>query len=266
MPRLNDHARNADNTQSDTWADPSHQTTPTKWNDDNIGDLKNQVYQYTLSVCNRYATEGISPAIISIGNEIRAGLLWPLGGTSSYYNIAAILHSASAGIKASNLATKPKIMVHLDNGWDWGSQKYFYDTVLKQGPFLKTDFDMIGVSYYPFYNDQAYLGSLEYSLGMLSSTYGKQVAVAETNWPTSCSKPAYKFPSDTTYIPFSAAGQAEWIEAVAKIVAGTKNGVGLFYWEPGYIGNAALGSSCSDNLMVTSDGTIKSSVSVFASI
>ena len=217
-------------------------------------------------MCNQYAAAGISPKIISIGNEIRAGLLWPLGGTSSYSNIADLLHSASSGIKDSKLATKPKIMVHLDNGWDWGSQKYFYDTVLKQGPFKSADFDMVGVSYYPFYNDQAYLGSLEYSLGMLSKTYGKQVVVAETNWPTSCPKPAYEFPSDTTYIPFSAAGQTEWIEAVAKIVAGTSGGVGLFYWEPGYIGNAALGSSCADNLMVLSDGTIKSSFSVFESI
>ena len=157
-------------------------------------------------------------------------------------------------------------MVHLDNGWDWGTQKYFYDTVLKQGPFKSADFDMIGVSYYPFYTPDAYLGSLKYSLSMLSSTYGKQIAVAETNWPTSCPNPKYKFPSDATYIPISEAGQAEWIEEVAKIVAGTKNGVGLFYWEPGFLGNAALGSSCADNLMVKSDGTIKSSFSAFANI
>lgn len=157
-------------------------------------------------------------------------------------------------------------MVHLDNGWDWGTQNYWYSTVLGEGPFTSSDFDMIGVSYYPFYNDQAYLGSLEYSLKMLSSTYGKEIVVAETNWPSSCPSPAYAFPSDTTYIPFSAAGQAEWIKEVASIVAGTTNGVGLFYWEPGWIGNDALGSSCADNLLVSDDGTINSAVAAFASI
>ncbi|KAF8748997.1 arabinogalactan [Rhizoctonia solani] len=201
---------------SDTWADPAI-----------------SVYQYTLSVCNRFASEGVNPAIVSIGNEIRAGLLWPLGGTSSYYNIASLLHSAAWGVKDSKLNPKPKIMIHLDNGWDSGTQLWWYKT--------------------------AYLGSLKYSLGQLASTYGKQLVVAETNWPVSCPNPQYKFPSDTSSIPISAAGQATWIKNVASIVAGTPGGVGLYYWEPGWVGNGGLGSSCADNLMVDSSGKIRSS-------
>ncbi|CAE6343995.1 unnamed protein product [Rhizoctonia solani] len=256
---------------SDTWADPVHQASksfkaPTAWKQANIGELTNSVYQYTLSVCNRFASEGINPAIISIGNEIRAGLLWPLGGTTSYYNIASLLHSAASGVKDSKLKPKPKILIHLDNGWDSTTQLWWYKTVLGQGPLRTTDFDMIGVSYYPFYSSDAYLDSLKYSLAQLASTYGKQLVVAETNWPASCPKPAVKFPSDTSSIPISAAGQAMWIKNVASIVAGTKGGVGLYYWEPGWIGNAALGSSCADNLMVDSSGKIRSSLSVFGQI
>ncbi|KAG8766420.1 hypothetical protein FRC12_006894 [Ceratobasidium sp. 428] len=251
---------------SDTWADPGHQATPKAWAQSTIGQLQNSVYQYTLSVCNRFATEGINPAIVSIGNEITAGLLWPLGGTSSYYNIAALLHSAAWGVKDSNLNPKPKIMIHLDKGWDSGTQLWWYKTMLSQGPLLTSDFDMIGVSYYPFYSSEAYLGSLKYSLGQLASTYGKQIVVAETDWPVSCPKPAYAFPSDTTSIPFSAAGQATWMKQVAAIVAGTKGGAGLYYWEPAFLGNAGLGSSCADNLMVDSSGTIRTSMSVFAQI
>ncbi|KDN33580.1 hypothetical protein RSAG8_13331, partial [Rhizoctonia solani AG-8 WAC10335] len=230
---------------SDAWADPSNQTAPAAWKQDNISELTNTVYQYTLSVCNRFASEGINPAIISTGNEIRAGFLWPLGGTSSYYNIAALLHSAAWGVKDSNLNPKPKIMIHLDNGWDSATQLWWYKTVLGQGPLLTSDFDMIGVSYYPFYNPKASLGSLKSSLGQLASTYGKQLVVAETNWPVSCPNPAYQFPSDTPSIPFSADGQATWIKNVASIVAGTSGGVGIYYWEPGSVGNAGLGSSCS---------------------
>ncbi|CAE6356828.1 unnamed protein product [Rhizoctonia solani] len=249
---------------SDTWADPAHQTTPKAWKQANIGELTNSVYQYTLSVCNRFASEGINPAIVSIGNEIRAGLLWPLGGTSSYYNIAALLHSAAWGVKDSKLNPKPKIMIHLDNGWDSGTQLWWYKTVLGQGPLLTSDFDMIGVSYYPFYNSEAYLGSLKYSLGQLASTYGKELVVAETDWPVSCPNPAYKFPSDASSIPISAAGQATWIKNVASIVAGTKGGVGLYYWEPGWVGNGGLGSSCADNLMVDSSGKIRSSFKILS--
>ena len=85
---------------------------------------------------------------------VSAGLLWPTGSTSSYYNIARLLHSASSGIRDSNLNPQPKIMIHLPNGWDWGLQQYFYTTVLKQGPFLTSDFDIMGVSYYPFYGSR----------------------------------------------------------------------------------------------------------------
>jgi arabinogalactan endo-1,4-beta-galactosidase len=83
---------------------------------------------------------------------VRAGLLWPTGSTSSYANIARLLHSASSGIRYSNLNPQPKIMIHLDNGWDWSTQQYFYTTVLKQGTFTTSDFDIMGVSYYPFYS------------------------------------------------------------------------------------------------------------------
>ncbi|KAK6340605.1 hypothetical protein TWF696_008930 [Orbilia brochopaga] len=251
---------------SDIWADPGHQAAPAGWPTSSIGDLTWKTYNYTRDLCNRFNSEGVNPAIISIGNEIRTGLLWPLGGTSSFYNIASILHSAAWGIKDSSLNPKPKIMVHIDNGWDWGTQQWWYDTVLSQGPFLKTDFDMIGVSYYPFYNSNAYLGSLKYSLQQLSSKYGKEIVVAETDWPASCPNPQYAFPSDTNYIPKSIAGQRTWIQDVAKIVAGTNRGVGLYYWEPAWIGNAWLGSSCADNLLVDGNGKVRDSFLAFQNI
>ncbi|TEY40662.1 hypothetical protein BOTCAL_0429g00070 [Botryotinia calthae] len=251
---------------SDTWADPSHQAIPSGWPTDTVGNLAWEVYNYTLAVSNAFSSAGISPSIISIGNEIRAGLLWPIGNTSSYYNIASLLHSASAGIKDSTLATKPKIMIHLDNGYSWSEQQYFYKTALAAGPLLTTDFDMMGVSYYPFYSSAATLASLKTSLTNMASTWGKQIVVAETNWPFACPSPAYTFPSDTTSIPFSAAGQTTWIKDVAAVVAGVSGGVGLFYWEPAWINNAALGSSCSDAILFDSKGVARSSLSAFASI
>ncbi|CAD6443800.1 21786e98-b92b-4c4c-aecf-58d003601438 [Sclerotinia trifoliorum] len=251
---------------SDTWADPSHQSIPSGWPTDTVGNLAWEAYNYTLAVSDAFASAGISPSIISIGNEIRAGLLWPIGKTSSYNNIATLLHSASAGIKDSTLSTKPKIMIHLDNGYSWSEQEYFYKTVLAEGPLLTTDFDMMGVSYYPFYTSAATLASLKTSLTNMASTWGKELVVAETNWPFACPSPAYSFPSDATSIPFSAAGQTTWIKNVASIVAGVQGGVGLFYWEPAWINNAALGSSCSDNLLVGTNGAARSSLSAFASI
>ncbi|KAH8885133.1 glycoside hydrolase family 53 protein [Thozetella sp. PMI_491] len=250
---------------SDTWADPAHQAIPSGW-PTAVGDLAWELYNYTKDVSNAFQSAGIQPSIISIGNEITAGLLWPTGKTSSYANIAQLLHSAAWGIKDSNLSPKPKIMIHLDNGWNWNTQNYFYTTVLNQGTLLASDFDMMGVSYYPFYNSAATLASLKTSLANMASTWGKEIVVAETDWPTSCPSPAYSFPSDAKSIPFTADGQATWIKDVANIVAGTSKGVGLFYWEPAWINNANLGSSCANNLMFSSSGTALSSLSVFSSI
>lgn len=89
--------------------------------------------------------------------------------------------------------------------------------------------------------------------------------VVETDWPNKCTQPEYAFPSDTRDIPFSAAGQTAWMQTVAKIVEEV-GGTGLYYWEPGYLYDPPLGSSCEDNLMVDDGGEALSSLSVFRTI
>ncbi len=101
---------------SDTWADPAHQTIPAGW-PTAVGDLAWKLYNYTLDAANRFQDAGVQPTIMSIGNEITTGLLWPTGKTTNWANIAQLLHSAAWGIKDSRLNPKPKIMIHLDNGW-----------------------------------------------------------------------------------------------------------------------------------------------------
>ncbi len=100
----------------------------------------------------------------------------------------------------------------------------------------------------------------------MASTWGKQIVVAETDWPVSCTSPKYAFPSDTTSIPKSVAGQTTWVKDVAAAVSSVSGGAGLFYWEPAWIQNAGLGSSCGDNLMVDSSGTARSSLASFLAI
>ncbi|KAI1176864.1 glycoside hydrolase family 53 protein [Nemania sp. FL0916] len=250
---------------SDTWADPAHQTIPSGWPTD-IDNLSWKLYNYTLDVSNQFAAGGYSPTIISIGNEIRGGLLWPTGKYDQLYNIARLLNSAAYGIKDSNLSPKPKIMIHLDNGWDWSTQEWFYSSVLEQGPLAASDFDMMGVSFYPFYGSSATLAALKTSLTNMANQWGKELVVAELDWPTACPSPSSAFPSDLTSIPFSAAGQTTFVQKVAAVVAGVKNGKGIFYWEPAWVDNAGLGSSCSSNTMFAYPGTELSSLDVFTTI
>lgn len=156
-------------------------------------------------------------------------------------------------------------MIHLDNGWDVSAQQYFYDTVLASDTALEsTDFDLIGVSFYPFYNADATISALDNSLSTLRSAYGKPVFVVETNWPVACPDAEYAFPSDVSDIPFSAEGQRTFIQRVAATLESSE---GLYYWEPAWVHNAGLGSSCHDNLMVDYDTyQVRASVSVFGAI
>ncbi|KAK1982457.1 family 53 glycosyl hydrolase [Colletotrichum cereale] len=250
---------------SDTWADPSKQAIPSGWPSD-IDNLSWRLYNYTLEVSNAFQQAGVPPAIISIGNEIRAGLLFNTGRTSNWYNVARLLNSAAYGIKDSSLSPKPKIMIHLDNGWDWNTQNTWYTNVLAQNVLKASDFDMMGVSYYPFYGSGATLSALKTSLANMANKWGKEIVVAETNWPTSCPSPAYAFPSDLKDIPFSAAGQTTFVKRVADVVAGVRNGKGLYYWEPAWMNNQALGSSCPSNTLFSWPGTALSSLDVFKSI
>ncbi|KAF2271338.1 glycosyl hydrolase 53 [Westerdykella ornata] len=257
---------------SDNWADPGKQVVPAAWKNLGRDALVQQVYTYTKDVMNAFAREQIPLAIVSIGNEITPGLLFPTGQLSRSdgpRNVALLLKSASKAIKESNLKPTPKIMIHLDNGWKWDTQQWWYDTVLGSGGGLSAaDYDIQGVSYYPFYNSGATLSALGSSLQNMVRKYGKEVQVVETNWPTYCPNPSYAFPSDVKSIPLSVDGQITWMKEVAKRVeqAGQGKGTGLFYWEPAWVSNAGLGSSCGWNLMVSDKGQDMGGFKVFGQI
>jgi arabinogalactan endo-1,4-beta-galactosidase len=257
---------------SDNWADPGKQVVPAAWKSLNREALIKQVYDYTKNVMDTFQKNGLALKLVSIGNEITPGLLFPIGqlsNTDGPKNVAALLKSASKAIKESSLSQKPKIMIHLDNGWNWSTQQWWMDTVLGSGGgFSAADYDVHGISYYPFYNAGATLSALSTSMNDMAEKYGKEVMVVETNWPSYCPNPSTAFPSDTKSIPISVDGQTQWMKEIAKRVAAVPGGkgTGLFYWEPAWIDNAGLGSSCGWNLMVGDDGKVMSSLAVFGSI
>ncbi|KAH9873059.1 hypothetical protein J1614_005456 [Plenodomus biglobosus] len=257
---------------SDNWADPGKQVVPAAWRSLNRDALVKQVYDYTKSVMDTFQRNGLALKLVSIGNEITPGLLFPIGqlsGTDGPRNVAMLLKSASRAIKESSLSAKPKIMIHLDNGWNWDTQQWWYDLVLGSGGGLSaSDYDVQGISYYPFYNSQATLAALSNSMNKMAAKYRKEVQVVETNWPSACPNPSNAFPADTSSIPISAFGQTQWMKEVARRVTAVPGGkgTGLFYWEPTWIDNPGLGSSCVWNLMVEQSGKMMEGMAVFNSI
>ncbi|OBZ70039.1 putative arabinogalactan endo-beta-1,4-galactanase A [Grifola frondosa] len=231
---------------SDTWADPGHQAIPAAWPTD-LNGLNTEMFTYTQNIVQSFAAQGTPIDILQVGNEINDGLLWPTGRISvnGIDPVSQFLHSAINGAKSVG---SPKILIHLANGWDWSGLDSFFSTVFIPGALSSSQVDIIGVSFYPFYDAGATLSALKSSLTNLANTFGKDIVVAETDWPVLCPNVNLTEPR----IPVSITGQETWTGDIKNILATLPGGKGqgIFYWEPGWVGSAALGSSCADNLLI----------------
>lgn len=212
--------------------------------------------------------------MVALGNEITGGFLFPTGEikNNDFSSFATLWAAARKGVTNAVVAgvTQPKVMIHLNDGWDKETQLWWYKALLATGTVTTSDFDVLGVSFYPFYGTDATIPNLQTSLDALASTYKKPVMVVETDWPVSCDGVTL---SNTT-VPVSAAGQAEWTSGIESVLEGVPDslGQGLFYFEPAYINNTALSSDCDDVILFDVDWstwpetkvTARSSASMFA--
>ncbi|KZV94783.1 endogalactanase [Exidia glandulosa HHB12029] len=245
---------------SDTWADPGHQSIPSGWGS-TLDQLNTAIYNYTLNVVKQFNAQGTPIDILQIGNEINGGLLWPVGQTSSGWSAPSqLLHSARNGAKDGGFTGK--VMIHLADGWNSSGQSGWYKNIQIQGAFSLSDFDIMGVSFYPFYGTSATLANLQSSLNNLANTFGKPIIVAETDWPATNSCGSTTLSASYAKSPD---GQTQWLQAIVNVLKAVPKGLGqgFLYWEPGWIGNANLGSGCADNLLVDGTGKARSSISMF---
>lgn len=246
---------------SDYFADPGKQTIPTLWQNLDDADLLAMVQSYTTTVLDRFATENVPIAILAMGNEIRNGMLWPYGGSTSganFANLANIQNAIIAGVGASTLA-RPKLMLHPDQGASRSSMTNFFGGLFGAG-LSTSDIDIIGLTWYPYYSVTDTQASALDSFTYLAETYAKPIIVVETNWPITCSTPSeLSFAidlninqTDPNAIPFSAAGQTTWIYMVAETLSKVPNGLGqgLLNWESGWDNSTSLGTACEQVTMI----------------
>jgi arabinogalactan endo-1,4-beta-galactosidase len=115
-------------------------------------------------------------------------------------------------------------MIHLANGWDSGAQSWWWKGIQIQGAFSLSDVDLVGVSYYPFYNTKATMSSLKSSLTALVGQINKDIIVAETDWPVACSGGPTM---SETSIAISASGQQTWITDIKNVLTSLPSGRGV---------------------------------------
>lgn len=213
---------------SDTWADPGKQWAPTAWDTVDIDVLVDSVYQYTRSTIEAFREAGVMPEMVQIGNEIRNGMIWPLGRLpDNWDNFARLFKAGLDGIDAGrDQEPHPLIMLHYDQGADTEGTKKFYDTFNSYG----IPYDIIGLSYYPWWHGNL-LGLRDNILSILEDYPDKDVIVVEVGY-----RPHEYEETELAPYPVDAPGgpRKAFLEAVNQTLLGisSRRIKGLFWWEP----------------------------------
>jgi arabinogalactan endo-1,4-beta-galactosidase len=227
---------------SDFWADPGKQFTPQSWQGQDLPTLANTVYSYTRDVIEQLARQGTPVDLVQTGNEVTAGMLWPLGqiyvnGEQHWPEFTTLLKATIAGARDGAHHHDLRVMVHIDRGGDNGGSTWFYEHILAQG----VDFDVIGLSYYPFWHGP--LSALQANLNDLAPRYNKDIVVVETAYPwtfADVDNDGNIITADTplgTDYPATPAGQLGYISQILSILGQVPNGrgKGVVYWESAWI-------------------------------
>ncbi|GAA3640118.1 hypothetical protein GCM10022223_69150 [Kineosporia mesophila] len=228
----------------DFWADPSKQPIPAGWPTDLAG-LTEKVRIYTRDLVRDFAAQGTPVDIFQMGNEITAGILWPVGqlypadGSQHWDEFATLLKAGITGALQGAGRRPPKVMLHIDRGGKLADTRWFFDNITT----LQVPFDIIGQSYYPMWHGS--LADLRANLEDSVARYGKPVLLAEVSYPWTFEDgdgrgnivtPDAVLP-DLDRFPATPAGQAGFYQALREVLVGVPggNGLGFLVWEPEWI-------------------------------
>jgi arabinogalactan endo-1,4-beta-galactosidase len=221
---------------SDFWADPGKQEKPKAWKNLKGAQLIKAVSDFTYNVLNYMKNNKVLPDMVQIGNEVNNGFLWPdgklIGDDAGGFEVFVKLFNAGASA-VRRIDKNIKVAVHLAEGGNSSLFKWFFANVSG----LKMDFDIIGVSYYPYWHGT--LEELKENLNDIALRYNKEIAIFETayawtledgdNHPNIFGGDLWMIGG---YKP-TLQGQATAIRDIMEVVAQIPNnkGLGIFYWE-----------------------------------
>lgn len=181
--------------------------------------------------------------MVSIGNEIRNGILWPIGQVdpstgTGYDALATLLKAGVTGARAVNPpGHRLDVMMHYDQGANNQlSQAFFQNLVSRAVPF-----DVIGLSYYPFFHGT--VSAMRANVNALANQFHKRIVIAETQYPWTLANGdstgdfVWQPSQVVSGYPASAGGQLSFVSDELSILAQAPDGpgVGLFYWSPEWI-------------------------------
>lgn len=219
---------------SDTWADPAKQWTPIDWEGLSDEELVARIYNYTRATLISLKEAGVTPMFIQTGNEISYGMLWGELGTknpkktlsgsnANWDRFGRLLNSA---VKACReVCPDAKIIIHTERVANTGVLTNFYDRMSSLG----IDYDIIGLSYYPFWHGG--MDSLDKALTLLEGRYtDKNIMIVETGYAIKWQVPYPDIEDHTSIWPISDAGQAKFAQDLVDTLEKHPRVDGLFWW------------------------------------
>ena len=111
------------------WADPSKQAAPEEW-PTTLQPLASTLRNYVSSTLKSFSDAGVDLARVSLGNEIRHGMLWPYGYVdvdtpassivANFTNLATLWSAARNGVRDAVRAGHghPQVMIHIVSNTD----------------------------------------------------------------------------------------------------------------------------------------------------
>ena len=225
---------------SDFWADPKRQHAPKAWEGMSVEEKADALYEFTKDSLSQLLDSGVDVGMVQVGNEINYGM----SGERQFEKVLELLKAGSMAVHevSESYGKEIAVVVHYTRIEDKADVLTLVDRLVRG----ELDFDMIGMSYYPFWDGS--FENMSRVLELISEKYGKKAFIAETSYCYTTSDGDGSANSFTVNdlvkgYPASAMGQATMIRDICKNV-NEVGGIGVFYWEGAWI---PVGPADADN-------------------
>ena len=225
----------------DFWADPAKQILPKAWQKDaNDPDkMCENIHDFTKDTLQKFKDAGVDVGMVQVGNEITKGMagihnkdsnnsVWK--NESQYSVLDRYLNAGSKAVR--EILPDALVTLHIET-----PNRQIYSMIMDAWEKGNVDYDVLGSSYYPFWwNTPDMLRDVQ----TLAKERGKLFAVMETAWVNSYEDgdgTPNSIGSDYGLYQYEIGpqGQVDELTDMYKVLTEQDNGLGGFYWEPGWI-------------------------------
>lgn len=241
---------------SDYWTNDYTQIIPHAWQtvlDDMptelaVECLEELIYDYTITSLEAMKQQDTLPEYISIGNEIQSGILFPYGYCSHFGNLARFLNAGAKAVR--KVAPKARIVLHLDDACN----KFKYGIFLGNCKDYQVDYDVIGISYYPYWTGKTVDQLVEFC-DFLVDEFDRDILIMETGYNFAPTLPDGAYGQLITCGPYensygsSPEGQQKFMQELVAGMHRVKNDrcIGDLYWDPIMVEQEGVGWAVLEN-------------------